>query len=90
MEYFDSVDFAQRLAEDTFVPEGLDAEDACRIMASVIGIYLGLFKPDGVSDIEVGEVIESLSGIIRESYKATIFDEGGIMDGALQPLGTMQ
>ena len=90
MEYFDSVDFAQRLAEDTFVPEGLDAEDACRIMASVIGIYLGLFKQVGVSDIEVGEVIESLNGIIRESYRATIFDEGGIIDGALQPLGTMQ
>ena len=90
MEYFDSVDFAQRLAEDTFVPKGLDAEDACRIMASVIGIYLGLFKQVGVSDIEVGEVIESLNGIIRESYKATIFDEGGIIDGALQPLGTMQ
>jgi|TARA_R110000751_G_scaffold225506_1_gene327353 hypothetical protein len=90
MEYFDSVDFAQRLAEDTFVPEGLDAEDACRIMASVIGVYLGLFKQDGVSDIEVGEVIESLRGIIKESYKATIFDEGGIIDGALQPFGTMQ
>ena len=90
MEYFDSVDFAPRRAEDTFVPEGLDAEDACRIMASVIGIYLGLFKQVGVSDIEVGEVIESLNGIIKESYKATIFDEGGIIDGALQPLGTMQ
>ena len=90
MEYFDSVDFAQRLAEDTFVPEGLDAEDACRIMASVIGVYLGLFKQDGVSDIEVGEVIESMIGIIKESYNATIFDEGGIVGGVHQPFGTMQ
>ena len=53
MEYFDSVDFAQRLAEDTFVPEGLDAEDACRGMASVIGIYLGLF-PGREGSSEVG------------------------------------
>ena len=73
-KYFDAATFAVDLAVETFMPEGMETEDACHIMASVIGIYLGLFKMDGTTDEMIDKMVASLTKTIKESAGATADD----------------
>lgn len=73
-KYFDAATFAVDLAVETFMPEGMETEDACHIMASVIGIYLGLFKMDGTTDEMIDKMVASLTKTIKESAAATADD----------------
>ena len=73
-KYFDAATFAVELAVEAFMPEGMETEDACHIMASVIGIYLGLFKMDGTTDEMIDKMVASLTKTIKESAAATADD----------------
>jgi|1_EtaG_2_1085319.scaffolds.fasta_scaffold217845_1 predicted RNA-binding protein with PIN domain len=73
-KYFDAATFAVELAVEAFMPEGMETEDACHVMASVIGIYLGLSKMNGTTDEMIDKMVASLTKTIKESAAATADD----------------
>ena len=88
-KYFDAATFAVELAVEAFMPEGMETEDACHVMASVIGIYLGLSKMNGTTDEMIDKMVASLTKTIKESAAAAATADDVIESiGVVESIGT--